>query len=70
MVRCIHIGLLCVRDEPANRPTMSTVNIMLNSMAPLSEPSKPLLADLGPDEPETPPATGLLSQIVECELED
>ncbi|KAK1264226.1 Cysteine-rich repeat secretory protein 38 [Acorus gramineus] len=29
--RCIHIGLLCVQGNPANRPTMSLVLLMLSS---------------------------------------
>ncbi|KAG2240424.1 hypothetical protein Bca52824_090742 [Brassica carinata] len=31
VVRCIHIGLLCVREDPANRPTLSTIVMMLSS---------------------------------------
>uniref|UniRef100_A0A0D9WZX6 Protein kinase domain-containing protein n=1 Tax=Leersia perrieri TaxID=77586 RepID=A0A0D9WZX6_9ORYZ len=31
ILKCIHIGLLCVQKKPANRPTMSSVNIMLSS---------------------------------------
>ena len=31
IVRCIHIGLLCVQEESAQRPTISTMLIMLNS---------------------------------------
>ncbi|KAJ0239579.1 Gnk2-homologous domain-containing protein [Hirschfeldia incana] len=31
VVRCIHIGLLCVQEDPANRPTLSTIVMMLSS---------------------------------------
>ncbi|XP_042044559.1 cysteine-rich receptor-like protein kinase 10 [Salvia splendens] len=31
MVRCIHIGLLCVQEDPANRPSMASVALMLSS---------------------------------------
>ncbi|BAF21810.1 cysteine-rich receptor-like protein kinase 6 isoform 1 precursor [Oryza sativa Japonica Group] len=31
MLKCIHIGLLCVQKKPASRPTISSVNIMLSS---------------------------------------
>uniref|UniRef100_A0A0A9DAY6 Protein kinase domain-containing protein n=1 Tax=Arundo donax TaxID=35708 RepID=A0A0A9DAY6_ARUDO len=31
MLKCIHIGLLCVQRKPAARPMMSWVNIMLSS---------------------------------------
>ncbi|KAL5198178.1 hypothetical protein ABZP36_001690 [Zizania latifolia] len=42
MLKCVHIGLLCVQDNPANRPMMSTVNVMLSSnTVSLQAPSKP-----------------------------
>ncbi|KAK3188246.1 hypothetical protein Dsin_027807 [Dipteronia sinensis] len=31
VIRCIHIGLLCVQEDPATRPTMATVVLMLDS---------------------------------------
>ncbi|KNA13744.1 hypothetical protein SOVF_114030 [Spinacia oleracea] len=31
ILRCIHIGLLCVQESPADRPTMSAVDHMLNT---------------------------------------
>ncbi|TQD94770.1 hypothetical protein C1H46_019624 [Malus baccata] len=30
-MRCIHIGLLCVQENIADRPTMNAVVLMLNS---------------------------------------
>jgi hypothetical protein len=43
MVKCIQIGLLCVQDDPMDRPMMSMVNIMLSSnTVTLSAPSKPV----------------------------
>lgn len=30
-IRCAHIGLLCVQDEPGDRPTMSYAVTMLDS---------------------------------------
>ncbi|GKV19310.1 hypothetical protein SLEP1_g29591 [Rubroshorea leprosula] len=30
-IRCIQIGLLCVQEDPAERPTMATIVLMLNS---------------------------------------
>ncbi|CAL5029695.1 unnamed protein product [Urochloa decumbens] len=42
-LRCIHIGLLCVQDNPNSRPLMSTVVSMLeNETTPLSVPKQPL----------------------------
>ncbi|CAA7060173.1 unnamed protein product [Microthlaspi erraticum] len=31
VARCIHIGLLCVQEDPAERPTMRTIFMMLTS---------------------------------------
>ncbi|CAA7049639.1 unnamed protein product [Microthlaspi erraticum] len=31
VVRCIHVGLLCVQEDPAERPTLSTIVLMLTS---------------------------------------
>ncbi|XP_050944334.1 uncharacterized protein LOC103485320 [Cucumis melo] len=42
MIRCIHIGLLCVQENLTNRPTMTTVVMMLStSSLTLPMPSKP-----------------------------
>ena len=30
VMRCIQVGLLCVQEDPAERPTMATVVLMLN----------------------------------------
>lgn len=30
VIRCIHIGLLCVQEKVTDRPTMSSVVLMLN----------------------------------------
>ncbi|RWR93481.1 cysteine-rich receptor-like protein kinase 10 [Cinnamomum micranthum f. kanehirae] len=34
VLRCIHVALLCVQENPADRPHMSVVNIMLNARNP------------------------------------
>jgi hypothetical protein len=42
VLRCIHIGLLCVQGDPAARPVMSSVVMMLGSdTVTLQPPSKP-----------------------------
>ncbi|KAK3035109.1 hypothetical protein RJ639_032611 [Escallonia herrerae] len=42
VLRCIHIALLCVQEDPAERPTMSNVVVLLGSESiALPEPSKP-----------------------------
>ncbi|CAN1268185.1 Cysteine-rich receptor-like protein kinase 10 [Linum perenne] len=40
--RCIHIGLLCVQENPNDRPTMASVALMMtNGSMSLQVPSKP-----------------------------
>ncbi|GAV62659.1 Stress-antifung domain-containing protein/Pkinase_Tyr domain-containing protein [Cephalotus follicularis] len=42
VIRCIHIGLLCVQEDPADRPTLATIVLMLNSYsATLPLPQEP-----------------------------
>lgn len=42
IMRCIHIGLLCVQNDVALRPTMGAVVLMLNSYSvSLAVPSEP-----------------------------
>ncbi|KAF7081770.1 hypothetical protein CFC21_085681 [Triticum aestivum] len=43
VVRCIHVGLLCVQDHPNNRPLISSVMRMLeNENTSLPTPKKPV----------------------------
>ncbi|GJN07475.1 hypothetical protein PR202_ga25309 [Eleusine coracana subsp. coracana] len=43
VLKYIHIALLCIQDNPIDRPTMSTVNIMLSSSTvSLPAPLKPI----------------------------
>uniref|UniRef100_A0A0E0BK35 Protein kinase domain-containing protein n=1 Tax=Oryza glumipatula TaxID=40148 RepID=A0A0E0BK35_9ORYZ len=42
MLRCIHIGLLCVQENPADRPMLSSIAVMLRSgTPPLRAPTRP-----------------------------
>uniref|UniRef100_A0A103XV45 Concanavalin A-like lectin/glucanase, subgroup n=1 Tax=Cynara cardunculus var. scolymus TaxID=59895 RepID=A0A103XV45_CYNCS len=42
MIRCIHIGLLCVQEDVTDRPTMASVVLMLGSLSlTLAVPSEP-----------------------------
>ncbi|KAL3522127.1 hypothetical protein ACH5RR_014961 [Cinchona calisaya] len=42
VLRCIHAGLLCVQQRPDDRPTMSTVVLLLDSENPtLPQPKQP-----------------------------
>lgn len=40
--RCFHIGLSCVQEDPAQRPTMQTIVLMLSSHSvTIAAPEKP-----------------------------
>ncbi|GLT46751.1 hypothetical protein SLA2020_204810 [Shorea laevis] len=41
VLRCIHISLLCVQQHPEDRPTMSSVVLMLGSEIALGQPKEP-----------------------------
>ncbi|GMN64974.1 hypothetical protein TIFTF001_034049 [Ficus carica] len=41
VLRCIHIGLLCVQQSPVDRPDMSAVVVMLGSESELPQPKPP-----------------------------
>ncbi|EHA8588677.1 putative Cysteine-rich receptor-like protein kinase 25 [Cocos nucifera] len=41
VLRCIHIGLLCVQEEPAERPSMASVILMLSSYSVTAPPPSP-----------------------------
>lgn len=41
VLRCIHIGLLCVQQYPEDRPSMGFVVLMLGSESELPQPKKP-----------------------------
>ncbi|XP_050218673.1 G-type lectin S-receptor-like serine/threonine-protein kinase At4g27290 [Mercurialis annua] len=41
VLRTIHVGLLCVQHDPDDRPSMSSVVLMLSSEGPLPEPKEP-----------------------------
>ena len=41
ILRCIHIGLLCVQNRAEDRPDMSSVVLMLNGEKPLPKPKQP-----------------------------
>ncbi|KAI3437340.1 uncharacterized protein J3R85_005473 [Psidium guajava] len=56
MLRCIHVGLLCVQEIEADRPTMGAVVLMLNSYSTtLPLPSRP--AFILPSIPESDAAS-------------
>ncbi|KAK7280209.1 hypothetical protein RJT34_25271 [Clitoria ternatea] len=42
VIRCIHMGLLCVQENPSDRPSMATIGLMLNSYSvTMSMPREP-----------------------------
>ena len=42
VMRCIHIGLLCVQEDPADRPTMATIVLtLISGSVSLQAPQQP-----------------------------
>ncbi|KAK2978974.1 hypothetical protein RJ640_017538 [Escallonia rubra] len=44
VLRCIQVGLMCVQDSAADRPTMSSVIFMLSNETNLPSPRQPMFA--------------------------
>lgn len=45
ILQCMNIGLLCVQPDPADRPTISTVLVLLEKESvPLPKPKQPALS--------------------------
>ena len=59
IMKCIHIALLCVQENPATRPTMNSIVVMLTSYSDITlpGPSQPRLfeysSDIGLDTSKT-----------------
>jgi hypothetical protein len=54
VMRCIQIGLLCVQENPADRPTMASILLVLNSYsATLLSPHEPAFVLHRRPEPKT-----------------
>ncbi|KAM3701783.1 hypothetical protein ACJW30_05G200600 [Castanea mollissima] len=53
--QCIHIALLCVQENPADRPTMANIILMLDSYSvTLKTPQQPAVFILSETEPTNP----------------
>ncbi|KAL3345499.1 hypothetical protein AABB24_024459 [Solanum stoloniferum] len=64
ITRCIHIALLCVQENVADRPTMAAVVLMLSSLSlALSVPSKPGYYMQIYVSPNTSPIQGYKSRL-------
>lgn len=53
VLRCIQIGLLCVQERAEDRPTMSSVMVMLGSETAMIPQPKPPGYCIGRSPPET-----------------
>ncbi|KAJ9697602.1 hypothetical protein PVL29_009434 [Vitis rotundifolia] len=64
IMRCIHIGLLCVQENVANRPTMASITLMLSSNSlTLPFPSQPGFFMHNSTNPKTPLVQGFDSGV-------
>ena len=71
VLRCIHIGLLCVQTCPADRPSISSVVFMLSSdhESKLPSPKKPgyfMETDLPQERQEPWPSNCITMSILEA----
>ncbi|MBA0556400.1 hypothetical protein Golob_026505 [Gossypium lobatum] len=65
IMRCIHLGLLCVQDNIDSRPTMASVVLMLSSYSiSLPVPSRPAFSMHSTMETETKSQSSSLSNQV------
>ncbi|VVA34793.1 Hypothetical predicted protein, partial [Prunus dulcis] len=48
VMRCMHIGLLCIQDNAADRPTMPDVVFMLSSETDRRQPKEPIFTFQNP----------------------
>ena len=69
IIRCIHIGLLCVQENVADRPTMSSIILMLNGNSiTLSVPSQPAFLTHNNVEPDISSDQPILASINEASI--
>lgn len=55
VMRCIHIGLLCVQEDPAERPAMASIILMLDSYSvTLPTPAEPAFFIQSRTDPNMP----------------
>nr|XP_034899817.1 G-type lectin S-receptor-like serine/threonine-protein kinase SD1-13 [Populus alba] len=63
VLRCIHVGLLCVEDNAVDRPIMSDVISMLTSEAQLPLPKQPAFSSARSIVEENPAETGSINDV-------
>ena len=70
VLRCVHVGLLCVQGDPHLRPSMASVVVMLNSRSiTLPVPAEPAFMTPG-ERPRPPAAHAQEPSINECSVSD
>ncbi|KAF2303582.1 hypothetical protein GH714_019654 [Hevea brasiliensis] len=68
ILRCIQIGLLCIQEHPADRPTMLEVVFMLGNETSLPSPKKPAFVFRTQSEQESLIARGEVCSINDCTI--
>ncbi|KAJ9566206.1 hypothetical protein OSB04_002172 [Centaurea solstitialis] len=64
IIRCIHIGMLCVQEDVSDRPTMASVVLMLGSLSlTLAVPSEPAFFIRTRVNPENPYSRSTLEKF-------
>lgn len=68
VLRCAHIGLLCVQQRPTDRPSMSSVVLMLSSESELPQPEEPACYFMAADSQEDDPFSCTTNNVTISEL--
>uniref|UniRef100_A0A2N9FDR8 non-specific serine/threonine protein kinase n=2 Tax=Fagus sylvatica TaxID=28930 RepID=A0A2N9FDR8_FAGSY len=67
VLRCIHVGLLCVQQQPSDRPDMSSVVLMLGSESLLPSPKQPgFYTERNPPEADSCSINGVSYSLLEA----
>ncbi|ONI10183.1 hypothetical protein PRUPE_4G033000 [Prunus persica] len=61
VMRCMHIGLLCIQDNAADRPTMPDVVFMLSSETDRRQPKEPIFTFQNPVSSPQPQSENIFS---------
>lgn len=68
VLRCINVGLLCVQQRSIDRPSMSSVVLMLSSESELPQPEEPACYFMGTNSLEENPFSCTPNNVTISEL--
>jgi hypothetical protein len=74
VLRCVHIGLLCVQEQATDRPTMAEIVFMMGNETTLPPPNKPAfikrrILNSGQDSSSSTKASASINNVTISALE-